>query len=241
MRKIFPFILVAVLIGTVGVPSFVFGDIKVIQDKDGHITLTDDLSHGKGKKYRTGRASGFSYSAEVVAVHKVPTVYYNKIKVLAERYGVDEKLIISVAKAESGFNQFAVSNKGAVGLMQLMSGTAMLYGVYNRYNADQNLEAGVRHLKYLMVKYNRNIPLTLAAYNAGEEAVKKYNGIPPYAETRAYVKRIMGFMGLPYSPTSVPNPSSRSSTVIYQYRTSDGKIVITDMRPPKNVEYIIID
>jgi hypothetical protein len=241
MRKLKKSVLVVMLLAICGFSSFILGDIKVFQDKDGRITLTDDPSHGRGKKYRSGKISQYRYSAEVVAIHKVPTVYYNKIKILAQRYGLDEKLIISVAKAESGFNQFAISNKGAVGIMQLMSQTAMTYGVYNRYNADQNIEAGVRHLKYLYVKYNRNIPLTLAAYNAGEEAVKKYNGIPPYAETRAYVKRIMGYMGLPYTPTSVPNPSNRSNTVIYQYRTNDGKIVITDSLPPKNVAYIIID
>ena len=76
--------------------------------------------------------------------------------------------------------------------------------MFNRYNADDNLEAGVKHLKYLYQKYNRNIPLTLAAYNAGEEAVSKYNGVPPYPETKQYIRRVMSLMGMSYtfSPTA---------------------------------------
>jgi len=78
--------------------------------------------------------------------------------------------------------------------MQLMADTAVRYGVVNGYDADQNLEAGVRHLKYLFKKYNGNIPLTLAAYNAGEEAVEKYKGVPPYREP-GICQAVMNYMG----------------------------------------------
>ena len=113
--------------------------------------------------------------------------------------------------------------------MQLMNDTAKQYGVSNRYNIDQNLEAGVKHLKYLYNKYNRRLPLTLAAYNAGEEAVKKYRGIPPFKETRTYIRRVMRYMGLGYS--SFFSPRSRSK--IYKYKTKEGKIVISDSIPVK--------
>ena len=120
-----------------------------------------------------------------------------------------------MAKAESSFNPFAVSPKGAVGIMQLMKDTARQYGVINRYNADENIEAGVKHLKYLYEKYRGNIPLTLAAYNAGEEAVSKYNGVPPYKETKHYIRRVMSLMGMSYTLSS-PAPAK---TKIYKYTT----------------------
>jgi soluble lytic murein transglycosylase-like protein len=109
----------------------------------------------------------------------------------------------------------------------LMQDTALQYGVVNRYNADQNLEAGVKHLKYLFQKFNGYLPHILAAYNAGEEAVKKYGGIPPYRETKDFIKRVMHYMGMVYNSWF----SAKTSTKIYQYRTPDGKIMITDTYP----------
>ena len=92
---------------------------------------------------------------------------------------------------ESYFNPKAKSHKGATGLMQLMPQTAALYGIRNLRDPHQNLEAGVQHLRYLMAKYPTNLAHVLAAYNAGEEAVHKYQGIPPYNETRRYIQKVM--------------------------------------------------
>jgi hypothetical protein len=202
-------------------------EIVVHQDKDGHITITNEGSSGlknkpRGRKSRSGGTTYISSGSS----KKAPAKYLPKIKKLSRQYGIKESLIIAVIRAESGFNPFAVSRKGAVGLMQLMIDTARHYGVVNRYNADQNLEAGVKHLAYLYKKYNYSLPLTLAAYNAGEEAVKKYKGIPPYKETRTYIKRVMAYMGLAYTPTTYS-----TGTKIYRYRTPDGKIMITDTYP----------
>ncbi len=112
------------------------------------------------------------------------------IKKIAADEGVDYRLVYSIASVESDFNDGAVSNKGAVGVMQLMKKTAASYGVKNIDNVEENIRGGVKFLKHLMVKYN-DIKLAAAAYNAGETAVDKYNGVPPYDETRRYVAKVL--------------------------------------------------
>ena len=111
----------------------------------------------------------------------------------AKRHGVDYSLVMAVIHTESAFNWRATSDKGAAGLMQLMPDTASRFGVTDRYNPRQNVEAGVRYLKELLSRYPGRVRYAIAAYNAGEFAVDKYNGIPPFPETRAYVRRVMHY------------------------------------------------
>ena len=113
----------------------------------------------------------------------------------ALRHAVDPNLVRAIVKVESNFNPQAVSRKGAIGLMQLMPGTARSLNVSNPYDPAQNVDAGVRHFKSLLDSYNGNLELSLAAYNAGASAVHKSRGFPNYSETRNYVKRITGIYG----------------------------------------------
>ncbi len=121
------------------------------------------------------------------------TEFDTLIRTAGRRHGVEFALIKAVIKAESGFDTRALSPAGARGLMQLMPATAALYGVSDLYLPRQNIDAGVRHLRLLLKRYRGNLELTLAAYNAGEKAVKKYRGIPPYRETRQYVQRVLRY------------------------------------------------
>jgi soluble lytic murein transglycosylase-like protein len=113
------------------------------------------------------------------------------IAIAASRYGVSEELIAAIIEAESEFNPRAVSRRGAQGLMQLMPETAATLGVNDPFDPRANIDGGVRHLRALMDRFDNNLPLALAAYNAGEVAVIKHRGVPPYRETRGYVNRIL--------------------------------------------------
>jgi TPR repeat protein len=109
---------------------------------------------------------------------------------LADRYALDPNLVFAVIEAESGFNPKAVSPKGAMGVMQLMPGTADRFGVRDPFDVEDNLKGGMAYLRWLLGQFDGSVPLALAAYNAGEEAVARYGGIPPYPETQTYVRRI---------------------------------------------------
>lgn len=110
----------------------------------------------------------------------------------AKKYDVDEKFVLAVAMAESGLNHNAVSNKGAVGVMQIIPSTASLLNI-NPNNLEQNIYGGVRYLRFLLNKYSGNYELAAAAYNCGPNNVDKYNGIPPFSETINYVKTVMAY------------------------------------------------
>ncbi len=158
--------------------------------------------------------------------------YDRWIAEMARRYRIDRRLILAVIAVESDFDPRAVSRKGAMGLMQLMPATARRYGVRNPFDPYENIHAGVRHLRYLIRRYGGNLRLALAAYNAGENAVDRYGGIPPYPETRQYVRSVLRLYGRGYRR-------------IYRYRDARGVIHFSERRPDpriyRDIRLIIID
>jgi hypothetical protein len=157
-----------------------------------------------------GLTRGHQISAEAVD---------DAVEAAAQRHGVDANLVRAVIKVESNFNPHAVSRKGAVGLMQLMPYTARSLNVTNAFDPNQNIDAGVRHLKSLLENYHGNLELSLAAYNAGSGAVNRSGGVPPYRETRDYVRKITGL----YTGKSPFTPLSQ----IHESRDSEGHRVYT--------------
>jgi hypothetical protein len=127
----------------------------------------------------------------------------------AEKHAVDPHLVRAIVKVESNFNPEAISRKGAMGLMQLVPQTARRFGVSDIFDPEENVDAGVRYLKYLLGLYNGNLRLSLAAYNAGEKAVDRHSGIPPYPETRQYVNKISSLYGSGY----IVNPFGLSLSI----------------------------
>lgn len=143
------------------------------------------------------RRDTLSHAGDILAKRRVDTGnlkdFREYIEVASRRYKVDPDLVEAVMFVESGFNPEAVSSQGATGLMQLMRQTANQYQVEDRFNPRDNIYAGVKHLRRLLDRFNNQLPLALAAYNAGAGAVERHGGIPPYPETRRFVKKVLDY------------------------------------------------
>jgi soluble lytic murein transglycosylase-like protein len=142
------------------------------------------------------------------------------VQELARQHDIEPRLVQAIITVESNFNPHAVSRAGAQGLMQLMPGTAARYHVANPFDPRANIDGGMRYLKDLLQLFPGDLRRVLAAYNAGEQSVLQYNGIPPYPETQQYVERVLTL----YGKASAPAPAQK----IYRYRLVDGSILLTD-------------
>lgn len=182
--------LVILLSGLLTVSCNSLADVYKYTAPDGHVYYTDQPQHKKYKLIIRSKPKG--YQASFKHLKKNKKKYTPIIEAAASKHGIDPKLVHAVIYAESAYNATAVSSAGAVGLMQLMPATARQYGAQNRKDPKQNVFAGTRYLKYLLGLFNDDLSLSIAAYNAGENTVKKYNNqIPPYPETQKYVKQVL--------------------------------------------------
>ena len=159
--------------------------------------------------YVASRVAGTHDRSHVINVSAALDAH---IKDVANRYGVSADLIVAIIEAESSFNPRAVSRRGARGLMQLMPETAASLGVGDPFDPRENIEGGVRHLRALMDQFDNNLPLVLAAYNAGRQAVIDHRGIPPYRQTRQYVSRILRRLDLDDAKASDPSQRWRKAS-----------------------------
>ncbi len=183
-----PILLLAV--GLLLSPQVFAETVYVYDAPDGSKLITDKPKNGGGYKLLKRYQSSFgSSSGQSLRARK--SRYDPMIEKTASSYGVDTALVKAVVHAESSFNPMAVSHKGATGLMQLMPGTAQRYGVNNLTDPDQNVDGGVRYLRDLLQMFRNDTQLAVAAYNAGENAVIRFKGIPPYDETQNYVRKVL--------------------------------------------------
>ena len=198
--------LLAALALTLLLPSQTLADIYKYVDEEGVIHFTNVPTDGKFKLFY--REKPVHFQSELgLQLEK----YDHLIFKASEKYNVNYNLIKAVIKAESNFNPQAVSRAGARGLMQLMPKTAYAYQVQDSFEPESNIEAGVRYLRYLLNLFQGNLHLALAGYNAGENAVIKNKGVPPYPETRTYVQRVLRFYQEYGKETKTSIPATHST------------------------------
>lgn len=206
-----------------------YADIYKYTDENGIICYTDTPLGKKADRLLKEKSvapleakKGSSKSSGDV------TDYHSIVHDKASVYDIDPSLIKAVIKTESNWNSRAISRKGAIGLMQLMPGTAVDMNVRNPFDPEENIEGGTRYLRYLLERFNGDLTLALAAYNAGPKTVEKFGYVPPITETRQYVNKVLslynGKMSYPAAAADKQKPIER----IYKIVMEDGTILFTN-------------
>ncbi len=234
--------IIVLLLSMLTLPAF--ADIYQFTDDQGVIHFSN-VGVGGSKKYkkiksapskdqyRTPSSQSAAPSERPLTSSNMPSAYVEMIHNACDRHGVDPALVHAIVKVESDFNPYALSRKGAMGLMQLMPQTAMDMNVQNTFNPHENIDGGVKYLRYLIDRYEGNLSLALAAYNSGESAVKRWGTIPPFPETQNYVQKIL----------KIYNRNGSGNTpryTIYMGYGEDGALLLTDdpsKRQSKNFKH----
>lgn len=198
--------LMAIIFVLTMVHSPALADIFLYIDKEGIMHFSNAPTHNRFRVYMRE-----SYPSPVRGVKRSKPdtdKYDHLIGESCRLHGVDFALVKAVIRAESSFDPYAISSKGAEGLMQLMPETAQRLNVANPFDPQENIRGGVKYLKYLLGRFNNNLRLSLAAYNAGETAVVQVNGIPNYRETKDYVAEVLRY----YQEYQKKSPTSKLAT-----------------------------
>ena len=204
-------------------PTVAHAQIFAWRDASGNLVLSDKPKDPAAKTYAVATTGGFRTTK--LAVRRRTTAYDDVIADHSSKHALSPDFVRAVIQAESGFNPRARSVKGALGLMQLMPATAAAYGVLDAFNPIDNIRAGVAYLKSLLVRYNDDESLALAAYNAGPGAVERFGrSVPPYRETRNYVAKIRA---------ATSNAATRPATHIFRtVQIVDGREVVRYTNKP---------
>ncbi|MCX8069306.1 MAG: lytic transglycosylase domain-containing protein [Thermodesulfovibrionales bacterium] len=225
-----------IVISTIFVLSFE-AEAKIYRyvSEDGNVVYTNmskNPKYTKVKYYSSTKPKVIKASFNIQKPTNIDREsYYTIAEEKAKQYELDPKLIKAVIKAESNWNPVALSPKGAMGLMQLIPSTAVLMGVRNPYDPTENIDGGVRYLKHLLERFNGNLILALAAYNAGPALVEKKNAVPSIPETVEYVKRVMTYYqgNTNYQMyASIQKEITQQITKIRKVVQEDGTILFTN-------------
>ena len=173
-------------------PASAFAQIYAWRDANGTLVLSDRELNTPTKIYEVPGAPSYRTTMADTAAAAAPSPRFDDLVVAhAQRHALRPELVRAVIQVESGYNPMATSPKGAMGLMQLMPATARQLGVRNPYDPEENIRGGTAYLRQLLDRYDGNEQLALAAYNAGSGAVDRYGNVPPYRETRDYVRKVL--------------------------------------------------
>jgi hypothetical protein len=211
--------------------SFSYADVYQYTSEDGIVCYTD-VPFGKKadlimKDKRELPPTKQRYDR---TVYKDTEYYQSIIHEKASKYNIDPSLVKAVIKTESNWNEKAVSRKGAIGLMQLMPSTANDMNVRNPFNPEENIEGGVKYLRYLFERFNGDLTLALAAYNAGPKWVDRFGVVPPITETKQYVKKVLSLYNgsSPSFMTETDMGKEKRPDPIYKVSLQDGTVLFTN-------------
>jgi soluble lytic murein transglycosylase-like protein len=207
--------------------------LQAFVNSEGKVVLTNLVENTRPM------TAALSYSTSI-ATPEVPASLLTLIDTISANYGVDPGLVRAVIKTESNFNRWAVSNKGALGLMQLIPSTGRRYGVRDFFDPQQNIDGGVRYLRFLLEKFNGDLDLSLAAYNAGENLVQRTGRIPSIPETTNYVRKIRAIYKKKSAPVAAPmgSPAMMTATSepeppkLYKMVDARGVVHFSNIEPP---------
>jgi soluble lytic murein transglycosylase len=210
--------------------SSAWADIYTFVDKNGVVHFTNTPPKSGYKKIITEETSKADSSTLKKRKQLIPYDYEKIIHTKSLKYDLDPSLVSAIIKAESNWDPDAVSNKGAMGLMQLMPSTASDLKVDDPYDPEENIEGGTKYLRLLIDLFEGNLRLALAAYNAGPAKVLKYGGIPPYKETISYVKKVNLYYNKDISiPTYVTKKTKNlGNNKFYKFVDKDGTLIFTN-------------